>query len=90
LGTPPAHFPYGGNDVRLGQPSFLRLGPPITRAAARLAGELKRDYARKGTALNLGDIIMAAVAIHDELTLLTDNTKDFPMADLSLYPLPKV
>ena len=29
LGTPPAHFPYGGNDVRLGQPSFLRLGPPV-------------------------------------------------------------
>ena len=35
-------------------------------------------------------VIMAAVAIHDELTLLTDNTKDFPTADLSLYPLPKV
>ena len=63
---------------------------PITPAAARLAGEFKRDYAGKGTTLNLGDVIMAAVAIHDELTLLTDNTRDFPMADLSLYPLPKV
>src|ERR1035441_8491802 len=47
---------------------------PITWAAARLAGEFKRDYARKGNTLNLGDVIMAAVAIHDELTLLTDNT----------------
>jgi predicted nucleic acid-binding protein len=55
-----------------------------------LAGEFKHDYACKGTTLNLGDVIMAAVAIHDELTLLTDNTRDFPMADLSLYPLPKV
>jgi predicted nucleic acid-binding protein len=63
---------------------------PITPAAARTAGEFKRDYARKGITLNLGDVIIAAVAIHNKLTLLTDNTKDFPMADLSLYPLPKV
>ena len=63
---------------------------PIAPSAARLAGELKRDYARKGTTLNLGDVIIGAVAIHNKLTLLTDNTKDFPMADLSLYPLPKV
>jgi predicted nucleic acid-binding protein len=39
--------------------------------------------------LDLGDVIIAAVAIHNELTLLTDNTKDFPLAGLSLYPLPK-
>jgi predicted nucleic acid-binding protein len=63
---------------------------PIAPTAARLAGELKRDYARKGTTLNLGDVIIAAIAIHNKLTLLTDNTKDFPMADLALYPLPKV
>lgn len=63
---------------------------PIAPSAARLAGELKRDYARKGTTLNLGDVIIAAVAIHNKLTLLTDNTKDFPMAGLSLYPLPEV
>jgi predicted nucleic acid-binding protein len=62
---------------------------PITQPAARLAGELKRDYARKGVTLNLGDVIIAAVAIHAGLNLLTDNTKDFPMADLALYPLPK-
>jgi predicted nucleic acid-binding protein len=63
---------------------------PIAPPAARLAGEFKRDYARKGTTLNLDDVIIAAVAVHNELTLLTDNTKDFPMAGLSLYPLPKV
>ncbi len=62
---------------------------PITQPAARLAGELKRDYARKGMTLNLGDVIIAAVAIHNDLNLLTDNIKDFPMADLALYPLPK-
>ena len=62
---------------------------PITPPAARLAGALKRDYARKGNTLNLGEVIIAAVAVHNELTLLTDNTKDFPMAALSLHPLPK-
>ena len=62
---------------------------PITPPAARLAGEFKREYTRKGTTLNLGDVIIAAVAVHNQLTLLTDNTKDFPMAGLSLYPLPK-
>jgi predicted nucleic acid-binding protein len=62
---------------------------PITVEAARLAGELKREFARKGTTLNLGDVIIAAVAVYNDLTLLTDNVKDFPMKDLTLYPLPK-
>ena len=62
---------------------------PITPPAARMAGEFKRDYARRGATLNLGDVIIAAVAIHNGLTLLTDNVKDFPMDDLCLYPLPK-
>jgi predicted nucleic acid-binding protein len=61
---------------------------PITPPAARLAGELKRNYARKGKTLNLGGVIIAAVAIFNELTLLTDNVKDFPMKNLLLYPLP--
>jgi predicted nucleic acid-binding protein len=60
----------------------------ITPPAARLAGELKRDYSRRGTTLNLGDVIIAAVAIDYELTLLTDNVKDFPMKNLALQPLP--
>jgi predicted nucleic acid-binding protein len=61
---------------------------PITWPVARLAGELKRDSGRKGTTLNLGDLIIAATALCNDLTLLTDNTKDFPMKNLSLYPLP--
>jgi len=61
---------------------------PITPPAARLAGELKRNYARKGKTLNLGGVIIAAVAIFNELTLLTDNVKDFPMKNLLLHPLP--
>ena len=60
---------------------------PITPPIARLAGLLKRDYARKGRTLNLGDVIIAAVAIHNGLTLVTDNLKDFQIENLSLHPL---
>jgi len=62
----------------------------ISPQAARLAGDFKRNYARKGITLNLGDVIIAAVAVEHEFTLLTDNVKDFPMEDLSVYPLQKV
>ena len=61
----------------------------ITWAVARLAGLLKRDYARKGRTLNIADATIAAVALSHELTLLTDNAKDFPMKELSLFPLPE-
>lgn len=54
-----------------------------------MAGEFQCDYFRKGATLNLADVTIAAVAIHNRLAPLTDNTKDFPMADLSLYPLPQ-
>ena len=62
---------------------------PISRTAARLAGLLKRDYARKGVTLNLGDVTIAAVALDNKLTLLTDNLKDFPVDGLLVLPLPK-
>ena len=62
---------------------------PITKHSARLAGEFKRRFSRKGKTLGLGDAIIAAVAVQNSLTLLTDNVKDFPMAELTLYPLPK-
>jgi predicted nucleic acid-binding protein len=60
----------------------------ITWPVARLAGLLKRDHSRKGIALTATDATIAAVAIVHELTLLTDNVKDFPMKELTLYPLP--
>jgi tRNA(fMet)-specific endonuclease VapC len=60
----------------------------LTWPVARLAGLLKRDYARKGKALTVADVTIAAVAMVHELTLMTDNAKDFPMKELTLYPLP--
>jgi predicted nucleic acid-binding protein len=60
----------------------------LTWPVARLAGLLKRDYGRKGTTLTVADTTIAAVALIYELTLMTDNVKDFPMSNLALYPLP--
>ena len=62
----------------------------LTWPVARLAGLLKRDLARKGTTVTVADATIAAVAIVHELTLMTDNVKDFTMKDLTLYPLPVV
>lgn len=62
---------------------------PITFPVARLAGLLKREYSKKGKVLNIADATIAAVAIHHNLPLITDNTKDFPMKQLQLYTLPK-
>lgn len=61
----------------------------ITWEIARLAGLLKRDYARKGITLALADTTIAAVAITNRLPLLTDNVKHYPMKELKLYPLPR-
>lgn len=55
---------------------------------ARLAGELKNEWAKKGYTLFLPDVTIAAVAITHDLSLITDNRKDFPMPELRLFPLP--
>jgi predicted nucleic acid-binding protein len=61
---------------------------PMTWPVAELAGLLKRDYGKKGQTLNLGDVMIAATALHNGVALLTDNIRDFPMKNLMLYPLP--
>ncbi len=62
---------------------------PVTWPIARLAGLLKRDHAKTGITLAATDVTIAAVAIHHQITLLTDNLKHYPMKEISLYPLPK-
>jgi predicted nucleic acid-binding protein len=62
---------------------------PIRWDAARLAGDLKREWARKGQTLTLTDMTIAAVCLTEGLTLVTDNQKHFPMPELSFYPLPQ-
>jgi predicted nucleic acid-binding protein len=62
---------------------------PITFPIAEHAGLLTRDHNRKGTTLSITDALIAAVAMYYKLTLITDNTKDFPMKEIRLYPLPR-
>ena len=62
---------------------------PITFPIGRLARLFKRDFAKRGTTLSVSDTLIASVAIEHQMFLITDNTKDFPMKELRLYPLPQ-
>ncbi len=62
---------------------------PISFPIARLGGELKHRFGKDGTTLSLTDTLIAAVALHHQLPLLTDNRKHYPMPEITLYPLPK-
>lgn len=57
----------------------------ITPSAAENAGRLKSDWARRGRTLTLADTIVAAVAMEQGCALVTNNRKDFPMAEVRLY-----
>ncbi len=43
---------------------------------------------KKGRTLGVVDLIIAATALAHKLVLMTDNRKDFPMPQLTFYPLP--
>jgi predicted nucleic acid-binding protein len=60
----------------------------IAFPVAEVAGRLKREYGRKGKTLSIADAMIAAVALHHQLILITDNAKDFPIPELSLHSLP--
>lgn len=59
----------------------------ITREVACRAGRLRYDWARKGKTLSLADVLIAAVALTFDLTLMTDNLKHYPMRELKIYDL---
>lgn len=61
----------------------------ITWPVARSAGLLRHEWFRKGQALALADVTIAAVALHYNLILVTDNVKHYPMRGLRFYPLPR-
>jgi len=56
----------------------------VTKNLAELAGEYKREYTGKGVTLSLSDVIIAAVAISNNLTLITDNLKHYPMPEINI------
>lgn len=62
----------------------------ITRDIAKEAGALRFRWRKQGQTLSLADTTIAAVALHQKLTLLTDNARHFPMPELLRHPLPAV
>lgn len=63
---------------------------PVTWEIAQLAGDLFREWRRKGQTLGLADVTIAAVALTHGLVLVTDNRKHFPMPELQTLQLPGV
>ena len=61
---------------------------PVTQAIADQAGRWIYEYARKGVTLHFPDALIAATAAAHGLTLVTYNTKDFPMPEVKLYSFP--
>ena len=61
----------------------------IPPAAARRAGDLLREWRRRGRTLSLPDAMIGAMAVELGLALATDNRKDFPMAELRFMPVPE-
>jgi len=60
---------------------------PVTFEVAEHAGRLLNAWRRKGRALPHSDVTIAAVAIANNLVLVTANVKDFPMPELPIQPL---
>jgi predicted nucleic acid-binding protein len=60
----------------------------VTWEIAKQAGDLHNAWRQQGCTLSLPDVTIAAVALANDLTLVTGNVKDFPMHDLRILPLP--
>jgi len=56
----------------------------LTKDIAEKAGRYKGNYQKKGVTLYLPDVAIATIAIRNNLTLLTDNIKHYPMPELKL------
>jgi len=57
----------------------------VTSEIADMAGELIRQWRKRGVTLGEGDAIIAATALCHRLTLVTTNAKHFPMPELTVF-----
>lgn len=57
---------------------------PVTEETAKLAIEFIRSFAKLGKVLHLVDACIAATAISNDLILVTNNKKDYPMEEVKL------
>jgi predicted nucleic acid-binding protein len=59
----------------------------ITFGAAVRAGRYRHDFLRTGQTLSTTDVLVAAVARERHATLVTNNPKHYPMADITVLSL---
>lgn len=57
----------------------------VTHEIAKQAGLYWREYVKRLKNLNLTDCLIAATANVNDLTLVSLNTKHFPMKDIKIY-----
>jgi len=57
--------------------------------AALRAGRWRYDFARQGVQLAVTDCLIAATAWQHGATVVTGNTRHFPMDEVTLLPLPR-
>lgn len=57
---------------------------PLTSSVARTWAALLEQLRRRGTAMPLKDSLIAATALHHDLTVVTHNTRDFRAAGVDL------
>ena len=60
----------------------------VTREVAKQAGQYRYDFSRRGVTLSTADTLVAATAVVESATLVTANTKDFPMKEIDLLEHP--
>jgi predicted nucleic acid-binding protein len=65
--------------------TFLVTSP----ASARQAGEWRAYYKRQGHTLSTTDCLIAGVAWEHGATIVTGNTRHYPMPEVTLLPLPR-
>jgi predicted nucleic acid-binding protein len=58
---------------------------PVTKEIAEHAGVWRQEYRNKGISLSTPDTVIAATATLNNYPLLTNNTKHYPMPELTLY-----
>lgn len=60
---------------------------PLDRISAELAGRIHGDLEQSGRLIGIADVLIAAIAIHHSLTLVTGNTSDYLRIQEAGYPL---
>ena len=64
---------------------YLETSPGI----ATQAGRWRYDFSRQGRSLATTDVLIAATGLAYGATVITGNVRDYPMAEVSLLPLPR-